>query len=226
MHVVIGGFGRVGRYLARMLEEAGYTVAVIDHDASVFEQHGHDLRGRRLQGEIFDRDTLLKAGIEKADAFAAVTSGDNSNIVAARVARERFGVGIVVARIYDPRRAAMYSSLGIPTISSVQWASSRFLEMIQHPGVVLDVAYGGGEVVTVEVVADRALATRRVVDVEFPGKLTVTSIVRDGIALLPSGRMEVLPGDHLHLTVLREALDELDSLLGSHRPTTGRGPAS
>lgn len=219
MHVVIGGFGRVGRYLALQLEDSGHTVAVIDHDAAAFDAGGHDLKGRRLQGEIFDRDTLLKAGIEKADAFAAVTSGDNSNIVAARVAQERFGVKIVVARIYDPRRAVIYQRLGIPTISSVQWASTRLLEMIEHPGVTLEDAYGGGEVVTVQVVADRALAGRRVVDVQYPEKLAVTCLVRNGVAQLPSARLEVLPGDILHLTVVRDAVDELDKLLGT---TKGR----
>jgi len=219
MHIVIGGFGRVGRYLALELEESGHTVAVIDHDAEAFEAGGHALKGRRLQGEIFDRDTLLKAGIEKADAFAAVTSGDNSNIVAARVARERFGVKVVVARIYDPRRAVIYQRLGIPTISSVQWASSRLLEMIEHPGVTLEDTYGGGEVVTVEVVADRALSGRRVVDIEYPEKLAVTCLVRNGVASIPIGRMEVIPGDVLHLTVMRDAVNDLDSLLGS---TKGR----
>ena len=219
MHVVIGGFGRVGRYLALMLEEHGHTVAVIDHDAAVFEAAGHDLKGRRLEGEIFDRSTLIKAGIEKADAFVAVTSGDNSNVVAARVARERFGVKVVVARIYDPRRAVIYQRLGIPTISSVQWASNRFLEMIEHPGVTLDDAYGGGEVVAIEVVADRSYVGRRVVDVGYPEKIAVTAIVRDGVASIPTGRTEVVPGDILHLAVARDAIDELPALLRSS--TTG-----
>lgn len=217
MHVVIGGFGRVGRYLALQLEESGHTVAVIDHSAEAFTAGGHDLKGRRLQGEIFDRGTLLKAGIEKADAFAAVTSGDNSNIVAARVVKERFGVKTVVARIYDPRRAVIYQRFGIPTISSVQWASSRLLEMIEHPGVTLEDAYGGGEVVTVEVVADRALAGRRVIDIEYPEKLRVTCLVRYGVARIPNGRMEVVPGDVLHLTVMRDAVEDLDNLLGANK---------
>ncbi|MDP2233522.1 MAG: TrkA family potassium uptake protein [Actinomycetota bacterium] len=217
MHVVIGGFGRVGRYLARQLEESGHTVAVIDHDAESFAAGAHELKGRRLQGEIIDRDTLLKAGIEKADAFAALTSGDNSNIVAARIARERFGVKIVVARIYDPRRAVIYQRLGIPTISSVQWASSRLLEMIEHPGVTLEDAYGGGEVMTIEVVADRALSGRRVIDIEYPEKLAVTCLVRNGTASIPTGRTEVVPGDILHLTIMRDSVAELDALLGSKK---------
>ncbi len=214
MHVVIGGFGRVGRYLALQLEEGGHTVAVIDHSAEAFEAGGHELKGRRLQGEIFDRGIMLKAGIERADAFAAVTSGDNSNIVAARVARERFNVKTVVARIYDPRRAVIYQRLGVPTISSVQWASSRLLEMIEHPGVTLEDAYGGGEVVTVQIVADRALTGRRVVDIAYPEKLAVTCLVRNGVASIPVPRLEIVPGDILHLTVARDAVDDLDTLLG------------
>ena len=118
MHVVIGGYGRVGRYLASMLEERGHSVAVIDRSEKAFAAPGSDIRGRRIAGEVFDRDTLVKAGIERADAYAAVTSGDNSNIVSARIARERFGVPCVVARIYDPRRAVIYKRFGIPTISS------------------------------------------------------------------------------------------------------------
>ncbi|PKQ29298.1 MAG: potassium transporter TrkA, partial [Actinobacteria bacterium HGW-Actinobacteria-10] len=201
----------------RMLEEHGHSVAVIDHDAAVFEAAGHEFKGRRLEGEIFDRDTLIKAGIQKADAFVAVTSGDNSNVVAARVARERFNVGVVIARIYDPRRAVIYQRLGIPTISSVQWASNRFLEMIEHPGVTLDDAYGGGEVVAIEVVADRSFVGRRVIDIGYPEKIAVTAIVRDGIARIPTGRTELLPGDVLHLAVARDAIDDLPTLLRSSK---------
>ena len=94
MHVIIGGFGRVGRNLAHVLESQGHSVTVIDHDPRAFAEHGESIRGRKLTGEVFDRDTLIKAGIEQADAFAAVTTGDNSNIVSARIARERFGVAL------------------------------------------------------------------------------------------------------------------------------------
>lgn len=156
MHVVIGGYGRVGRFLAHMLERDGHTVAVIDRNAEVFEEYGQEIRGRKLTGAVFDRATLIKAGIEKADCFVAVTSGDNSNIVSARVAREKFNVPHVVARIFDPRRAVIYEKLGIPTISSVQWSSSVLLAMILNPDLPLKQVYdadslakflgeGGGE---------------------------------------------------------------------------------
>ena len=133
MHVIIGGYGRVGRYLAHVLESEGHTVAVIDHNDTVFDDFGDEIAGRKLTGEVFDRETLIKAGIERADAFAAVTAGDNSNIVSARIALERFGVERVVARIFDPRRAAIYERLGIPTISSVRWAAGQLIAMILEP---------------------------------------------------------------------------------------------
>jgi len=214
MHVVIGGFGRVGRGLAHRLENEGHSVAIIDRDRKVFDEFGEDLRGRRLTGEVFDRETLVKAGIEKANAFAAVTSGDNSNIVSARIARERFSVPTVLARIFDPRRAAIYRRLGIPTISSVEWSSSQLLAMIVEPDVRTDTVYGAGEILTVHVDTPTALTGKRVVDLEYPGRISVTVIVRDGEALIPQGRMELTRGDRVYITATRDALGEIKSLFG------------
>jgi len=214
MHVVIGGFGRVGRGLAHILENDGHSVAVIDRDKKVFEEFGGDLQGRRLTGEVFDRQTLIKAGIERADAFAAVSSGDNSNIVSARVARERFGVTTVVARIFDPRRAAIYRQAGISTISSVEWSSSQLLAMIVEPDVRTDAVYGGGEVLTVQLDVPTAMTGKRVVDLEYPGRIAVTTVVRDGAALIPQGRMELTRGDKLYVTATRDAMTEIKALFG------------
>src|SRR5574340_1552371 len=206
MHVVIGGYGRVGRYLAAMLEERGHSVAVIDRNEDAFAQSGRDIRGRRFSGEVFDRSTLIKAGIERADAYAAVTSGDNSNIVSARVARERFHVPCVVARIYDPRRAVIYERFGIPTISSVNWSSAMLLAGILEPEVKMVSAYGAGEVMTISADATTQLTGRRIADVDFPGKFHISAVVRDGIAMLPEPRTELKKGDHLMVTTTRDAL--------------------
>lgn len=213
MHVVIGGYGRVGRYLASMLEARGHSVAVIDRDIHVFEQAGPSFSGRRLTGEVFDRETLLKAGIERADAYAAVTSGDNSNMVSARIAKERFAVSRVVARIYDPRRAAIYEGLGIPTISSVQWESGIFLATIVEPTLRTVSVFGGGEVVTIAAVAGTTLSGKRVGDADYPGKFHITTLVRDGKAQIPEPRLELRRGDRLGITVTREALPEVKALL-------------
>ena len=130
MHVVIMGCGRVGSSLAHQLEQRGHSVAVIDMNPAAFRRLGESFRGTTVTGLGFDRDTLLAAKIEKADAFAAVSNGDNSNIIAARVARETFGVQKAIARIYDAKRAEVYERLGIPTIATVPWTASRLLKAV------------------------------------------------------------------------------------------------
>ena len=213
MHVVIGGYGRVGRYLAHELEAQGHTVAVIDRSAEVFDEF-EAIQGRRLSGEAFDHDTLVKAGIERAGAFAAVTSGDNSNIVAARVARERFNVPLVVARIFDPRRAAIYEQFGIPTVSAVQWSASRLLTLLLEPKARSDYAFGQGEVLLLELEAGPELAGKRVLDVELPRVLSVVSVERQGRAILLTDIDIIEAGDRLYLAVVRESVHELRQLLG------------
>ena len=214
MHVIIGGFGRVGQQLARVLESQGHTITIIDRNPATFAEHGEGILGRKLTGEVFDRETLLKAGIEHADAFAAVTSGDNSNIVSARIARERFGVARVVARIFDPRRAIIYEKFGIPTVSSVQWSATQLVAAVLEPDLQLEVGYGGGQVLTVRVDAPLALVGKRIGDIQYPGKFEVTVVVREGIAQIASPRTEIMKDDRLFVTVTREALSELKQLLG------------
>ena len=132
MHVVIAGYGRVGRSLAHGLESCGHSVSIIDRDPAAFEEFD-EIRGSKFAGEAFDRETLRLAGIEKAGCFCATTSGDNTNFVSARVARDRYGVGTVIARIYEPRRAVIYREGGIDTISSVEWSTAQFLDRIKAP---------------------------------------------------------------------------------------------
>ncbi len=214
MHVVIGGYGRVGRYLAHMLESEGHTVAVIDRNPAVFTEYGEEIRGRKLTGEVFDRGTLVKAGLERAGAFAAVTAGDNSNIVAARVARERFNVETVVARIFDPRRANLYEHFGIPTISSVRWAGRKLLTMILEPDVPTERIFGGGEVIIVQAHASARLAGTTVGAFEDPERFRVTALVRDGVACLPTPECIIADADRLYISATRQAVSELRESLG------------
>lgn len=213
MHVVIGGYGRVGRYIAHELESKGHSVAVIDRNPDVYEEFA-GIRGMRLTGEVFDRDTLIKAGIERADAFAATTSGDNSNIVSARVARERFGVPVVVARIFDPKRASLYERFGIPTVSAVQWSASRLLAMILDPKVRSGFAFGQGEVVLVELEATDALAGKRVLDIELPRVLSIVAVERGGKAILLTDIDTIEAGDMLYIAVDHDNVSELRKLIG------------
>ena len=130
MRVVVMGCGRVGASLAGQLQDAGHEVAIIDRDQTAFLRLPAAFAGTTVKGVGFDQDVLRRAGIEGADAFAAVSSGDNSNIIAARVARETFGVPKVVARIYDAKRAAVYERLGIPTVATVPWTTDRFMSAL------------------------------------------------------------------------------------------------
>ncbi|MET0422979.1 MAG: TrkA family potassium uptake protein, partial [Actinoplanes sp.] len=136
MHVVIMGCGRLGSTLAQNLDSRGHSVAVIDQNADAFRRLGANFGGITVTGIGFDRDVLRSAGVERADAFAAVSSGDNSNIISARLARETFGVSRVVARIYDTRRAQVYERLGIPTVATIRWAADRMVRHLVPEGTV------------------------------------------------------------------------------------------
>jgi len=186
VHVVIMGCGRVGSSLAVALERIGHAVAVVDRDAQAFRRLGSDFHGQQVVGIGFDREVLKKAGIEGADAFAAVSSGDNSNIIAARVAREEFGVPHVVARIYDPKRAAVYERLGIPTVATVPWTTDRLLRMVLPDGVATAWRDPSGTVAVLQLPLNEEWVGRRIGEVEQATGARVAFIVRFGTGVLPT----------------------------------------
>ncbi len=143
MKVIIMGCGRVGEQVSHLLDEEGYEVVVIDKEAQPLARLGGGFRGRKIRGIGFDRDVLLEAGIETADAFAATSSSDNANIISARIARNIFAVPRVVARLYDPRRAEIYRRLGLVTISSTAWGAERLRELLTHAELDPVHAFGG-----------------------------------------------------------------------------------
>ena len=215
LHVVIGGYGRVGRYLARMLEFEGHSVSVIDHNPLVFEcDESEEILGQKFVGPVFDRDVLEDAGIRDADCFAAVTSGDNSNIVGARTAKEYFRVPRVIARIYDPRRAEIYRGLGISTIASVTWTSTRLLDMVTHPDLHSEYQYGNAEVELMEVEVPAGLEGKHFTELNVPGEIAVSAIVRAGSAILPVEGFTLEMGDVVFVNVQRESATKLERLLG------------
>jgi len=163
------GCGRVGATLARSLESQGHDVAVVDTNSAAFRRLGNSFEGKRVTGLGFDRDTLLEAGIEQAYAFAAVSNGDNSNILAARVARETYGVEHVVARIYDPGRAEIYQRLGIPTVGTVRWTADQMLRRLLPQGSVPEHTDPSGHVVIADVAINPAWVGRRISELEDAG---------------------------------------------------------
>jgi trk system potassium uptake protein TrkA len=214
MNVVIGGCGRVGRYLASALEYEGHTVAVIDKDPVAFKDLSPTFKGNRLEGIVFDRVTLESAGITNADAYLAVTSGDNSNVVSARIAREYYHVPKVFARIYDPSRAEIYRNFGISTIAPIAWLSFRLLDLISHPYFHAEYQFGNGEVQLIEIDVPPLLAGNRVASLDVSGEIHVTAIVRGHRAFLAMPGTKLEPGDRLYISAAQFSMNKLERLLG------------
>ena len=209
------GCGRVGSTIAHSLENAGHSVAVVDQSAEAFRRLGPEFSGRTITGVGFDRDTLVEAGIEEAGAFAAVSSGDNSNIISARVARETFGVNNVVARIYDPRRAEVYTRLGIPTVATVRWTADEMLRRLLPDGAHSVWSDPTGKVVLAEVDYDRGWVGRPVKKVEELTAARVAFVTRFGDAMLVTGSTVLQDGDVLHVLVARGDVQRVEQVLAA-----------
>lgn len=213
MQAIIVGCGRVGVLLAHLLEHDGHHVTIIDKMPTAFRNLGPGFRGRTITGFGFDRDVLREAGIERADAFAAVTSGDNSNFVAASVARDTFQVPIVVARIYDPQREQIYRRLGIRTISSTAWGAHKIKRLMLNSDLHGTQELGNGEVQVMEARVSSAVAGRKVRDLVYGGAVNVFALVREGRAFIPTPNAVLQEGDVLHLCVAVDAVDKIEALI-------------
>ncbi|MEW1911814.1 TrkA family potassium uptake protein [Kitasatospora sp. NPDC085895] len=211
MHIVIMGCGRVGSALARALEKQGHSVAVVDQDPTAFRRLGAGFNGRRVTGVGFDQDTLREAGIEEAGAFAAVSSGDNSNIIAARVARENFGVEHVAARIYDPRRAEVYQRLGIPTVATVRWTADQMLRRLLPSGAEPLWQDPSGSIQLAEIAYAHSWVGHKVSALEEAAGVRVAFVTRLGEGVLPTPAMVVQEGDLMHVTLRRSELDAVEA---------------
>lgn len=213
MHIVVVGCGRVGSELAGTLEKQGHTVAVIDKRKDAFRRLPTGFGGYRIVGFGFDRDTLVEAGVKDANALAAVTSGDNSNIMSARVARETFEVERVVARIYDPRRAAIYQRLGIPTVATVSWTTDQVVRRLIPGENPADWTDASGKVSLVERDLPAGWAGQKLEQLDEPGRFVVTAVTRLGAARVVEPKLIGQEGDVLSIMVDVTAIDELQARL-------------
>jgi trk system potassium uptake protein TrkA len=201
VHIVIMGCGRVGSSLAHSLARLEHSVAVIDQDPLAFRRLGDSFAAKQIVGMGFDRETLIEAGIEQASAFAAVSSGDNSNIIAARVARETFSVQRVVARIYDPKRAEVYERLGIPTVATVPWTAGRLLKSVLGEATAEAWRDPSGAVSLLHVTPHEGWVGHRVTEFEMATGSRVGLVTRFGIGTLPVTSTMIQSGDTLHALV-------------------------
>jgi trk system potassium uptake protein len=217
MKIIIMGCGRVGSQASQLLAKLGHAVTVIDHDNNALSRLGPDFKGKVVRGLGFDRNALLEAGVETAEAFVAASSSDNANIVAARIARNIFRVPRVVARLYDPLRAEIYQRLGLTTISTTGWGAQRIVEVVTHTD--LDVLHvfrdGGTTLVRIEIPA--RLDGYQVMQMNIQGEVMVVAITRNDQTFIPVSGTEFREGDIVHLAVIPSAMNRLEELLGIER---------
>jgi trk system potassium uptake protein TrkA len=214
VHVVIMGCGRVGSSLAAAVERLGHSVAVIDKDEQAFRRLNTEFRGQQVIGGGFDRNVLIEAGIERAGAFAAVSSGDNSNIISARVARETFGVEQVVARIYDAKRAEVYERLGIPTVATVSWTTDRLMRTLLPDGVASAWRDPTGKVAIVQLPIHEDWVGHTVAELEQAIRARVAFIMRFGTGVLPNLKTVVQADDQVYVSALSGTISDVSNAAG------------
>lgn len=215
MHVVVIGCGRVGSELAGALEQTNHSVAVVDKNERAFRRLPKDFAGTTVVGFGFDRDHLEVAGITKAEAFASVTSGDNSNILCARIARETYGIEHVVARIYDPRRALIYQRLGIPTVATVAWTTDQVLRRLLPAESRSDWTDPTGQVGIIEREIPALAVGKKLSLLNRPGSFCLAAVTRFGKAQIVTADMVGQDGDVLVFVCEVDAVDELQAHIAS-----------
>ena len=213
MRVVIMGCGRVGILLTQELVAAGHRVAVIDRDPRAFDRLPPGFEATRVVGLGFDRGVLEEAGIREADAFIAVSSGDNSNIVSARVAREHYKVEKVIARIYDPMRARIYERLNIPTIATTRWGVQQMLLMLAHPREEMEEALAAGNLYRFRVQVPAHLVGKPVDRLSIEGKVLVAGVERGASGFIPVPSSTFQEGDVANVVIHKDAIADFDALL-------------
>jgi trk system potassium uptake protein len=218
VHFVIMGAGRVGVTLAETLEEHGHSVGIIDQNPDAFRRLSDDFDGRRVTGLGFDRDALIQAGIEDARAFAAVSSGDNSNIIAARVVRETFGVQDVVARIYDPRRAEVYQRFGITTVATVRWTADQVLRRMIPLGAESEFTDASGRVSLCEMDLHPSWTGRSIRDVQRITRTRVGFLTRLGEGYIPNPDDLLQEHDVVHMLVPTSRINDVQRVLAIRPP--------
>ena len=213
MKIIIMGCDQVGEQVSLFLDREGHSVTVVDADARALDHMDTHFKGSKVRGVGFDRQVLVRAGIETADAFVASSASDNANIIAARIARNIFHVPHVIARLYDPRRAEIYRRLGLVTISMTAWGVERINELLTHTNLDPVMTFGRGEVALVAIELPLRLSGRTVSQVIIPGEIMVVAITRQGEALVPISGTEFARGDIVHFAVQAQAMERLEALL-------------
>jgi trk system potassium uptake protein TrkA len=213
VRVIIMGCGRVGILLTQQLSKQGDEVTVIDKNPAAFSRLPPGFEARTMVGLGFDREVLEEAGVKEADAFLAVSSGDNSNIVSARVARETYHVPKVIARIYDPMRADIYERLNIPTVSTTRWGVKQMILMLKHQGEEIKESLAAGDLFRMRIEVPQHLVGKPVSSINLEGKILVAGVDRGGKGFIPVPSSTFQEGDYAAVIVQKDAVDTLEDML-------------
>jgi trk system potassium uptake protein TrkA len=214
MKVIIVGCGRVGAYTAAALARQGHDVVVIDKNPQAFRLLPHGFSGKTVEGYAFDRRVLEAAEIDEADAFVASTSGDNTNAVSARIAKEVYRVPDVVSRIYDPQRAEIYRRYGIQTFAPTAWSAGRIIEFLVSGNIEREESFGNGEIEMIAAFVPEHFVGKSVNDLRIPGEIRVGLIVRMGRAMLPVSGTTFEVDDQVHVLVHQGAVEKFQKMMG------------
>jgi trk system potassium uptake protein len=213
MKVVVVGCGRVGAEVARQANAMGHQVIVIDQDRTAFQRLGEDFGGRTVEGHVLDQAALTRAEIEEADGFAAVTPSDETNLVAARIARDLFHIPNVVARVYDPDHLTVFANAGLQTVISSTWGARRMLQLLTYPGVTEVARVGNGEIVLLEARLPEWMIGQPVSRLSDEDFCQVTVLIRGGTAMLAEADTQMQAGDLLIVATPTDCLPDLQRLL-------------
>ena len=215
VHIIVVGCGRVGAGLSIRLADQGHSVSVMDRLPRAFHRLPADWPGEMIVGSGFSLEDLDAAGASRADGLVAVTNGDNTNILTARIAREHYGIANVVARIYDPRRAIIYERLGIPTVATVTWTVEHMLQRLAPDMEACAWTDPSGRLVLIERVLPESWAGRPLRGLRIGNRAKLAAVIRAGEPRLDTEELVGQEGDVLHLVAARSAVGELESLLGA-----------
>ena len=213
MKVIIVGCGKLGSGLALSLSKKGHSVTVIDVNAETFKLLGKNFKGNTIVGIGFDKDILEKARIRMADALIACSKSDDVNALVGRVARNIYRVPRVISRLYDPRSAEIYRSLGIQTISTTTWGVQQATEMLSYDQFDSLLQIGDVEIVRVEI--PELLVGRAVNELTVYGEIQVVSIMRSNKAFMPTSGTIFQGHDILYIAVYSSSLGKLKKMLGT-----------
>jgi trk system potassium uptake protein TrkA len=213
MKAIVIGCGRVGSSLAARLSLEEHDVRVVDRDPKARRLLPKNFTGRFIPGNGYNRTVLTGAGVDRVDAFIAVTSGDNTNIVSARTAKDVYRVPVVIARIYDPRRADIYRDLGIPTVASVRWTVERIHQMLEHRHLTAEQSFGNGETLLVRSALPAYLTGRPLAELDLDGEIRVVEVTRGGRSFIPTHAAAAQPDDLVSFAVAATALGRLRTFL-------------